>query len=145
MEDNLIPSSVTAEAATPSPSGEGLDNELNTDIATTLLEDAGASVDTAENGKIAFDMFRNAPSGTYQVILMDCMMPVMDGFETTKAIRGLESSEAINIPIIAMTANAFSDDVKKCLDAGMNDHLAKPFEIEKVVKTIRKHIISQSC
>ena len=121
------------------------DNELNTDIATTLLEDAGASVDTAENGKIAFDMFRNAPSGTYQVILMDCMMPVMDGFETTKAIRGLESSEAINIPIIAMTANAFSDDVKKCLDAGMNDHLAKPFEIEKVVKTIRKHIISQSC
>lgn len=115
------------------------DNELNIHIATELLEDYGAKVDVAENGGLALDMFRNEPAGTYDVILMDCMMPVLDGYETTRAIRKLERADAKEIPIIAMTANAFADDVKRCLDSGMNDHLAKPFDIKRVVNTIRKY------
>ena len=116
------------------------DNDLNIDIARSLLEDYGAAVDVAENGKLALDKFSANPAGTYDVILMDCMMPVMDGFEATGAIRNLERPDAETIPIIAMTANAFADDVKKCLDSGMNDHLSKPFDIVKVVKTIRKYV-----
>ena len=116
------------------------DNELNIEIATELLEDLGAVVDVAENGKLALEKFREQPSGAFDVILMDCMMPVMSGYEATRAIRELERPDAVTIPIIAMTANAFADDVKNCLAAGMNDHLAKPFEIGKVVKTIRKYV-----
>ena len=115
------------------------DNELNTEIAATLLEDKGAVVDTAENGSIAFDKFLNAQEGTYDVILMDCMMPVLNGFEATRAIRSLERTDAKRVPIIAMTANAFDDDVKKCIDAGMNDHHAKPIQIDKLIRTIRKY------
>ena len=116
------------------------DNELNIDIATSLLEDSGAKVDVAENGSLAFEKFRSNAAGTYDVILMDCMMPVMDGYEATRAIRGYDRPDAKTIPIIAMTANAFADDVRNCLEAGMNDHLAKPFEIAKVIKTIRKYV-----
>lgn len=116
------------------------DNELNIEIATELLEDTGAAVDVAENGRLALEMFRNHPEGTFDVILMDCMMPLMSGQEATKAIRELDRPDAKTIPIIAMTANAFADDVTKCLEAGMNDHLAKPFEIGKVMKMIRKYV-----
>lgn len=116
------------------------DNELNIDIAQTLLEDFGATVAIAENGRIAYEKFRDAPEGTYDVILMDCMMPVMDGYEATQAIRALERPDAATIPIIAMTANAFADDVKKCLETGMDDHMPKPFDIKNVTKTIRKHV-----
>ena len=116
------------------------DNELNIDIATSLLEDFGSVVDVAENGVIALQKFRDNPQGTFDIILMDCLMPEMDGYEATKAIRALDRPDAGMIPIIAMTANAFADDVKRCLDSGMNDHLAKPFDIRMVVKTIRKYL-----
>ena len=94
----------------------------------------------AENGSIALQKFMEAQEGVYDVILMDCMMPVMNGYEATKAIRSLNREDSMLIPIIAMTANAFDDDVRKCLETGMNDHLAKPFDIVKVVKTIRKYV-----
>ena len=116
------------------------DNELNIDIAKSLLEDYGAEVEVAENGELAVTAFRDAPEGTYDVILMDCMMPVMDGYEATRTIRSLSRPDARTIPILAMTANAFADDVKHCLEAGMNDHLAKPFEIGKVVTTINRFV-----
>ena len=116
------------------------DNELNIDIAKTLLEDFGAEVDVAENGSIAIEKFIQAQEGEYDVILMDCMMPVLNGYEATQAIRGLGRADSAIIPIIAMTANAFDDDVRKCLESGMNDHLSKPFETVKVIKTIRKYV-----
>lgn len=112
------------------------DNELNAEIAQTLLEDAGAEVTVARNGRQAVEQFRNNPAGTFDVILMDIMMPVMNGYEATKAIRSLERPDARNIPIIAMTANAFTEDAEKCAAAGMNAHLAKPLDIEKIKKTI---------
>ena len=120
------------------------DNELNIDIAQTLLEDYGAEVHVAENGSIALEKFKENEEGYFNAILMDCMMPVMNGFEATKAIRELERPDAETIPIIAMTANAFADDVKKCLDSGMNDHIAKPFEIGKVTQTVKRWVNGQT-
>lgn len=107
------------------------DNELNIEIAQFMLEDAGAIIDTAENGQIAVDKLADS-SNEYDVVLMDIMMPVMDGYEATKAIR----STGNQIPIIAMTANAFAEDAQKCLDAGMNGHLAKPIVQEAVIRAI---------
>ena len=116
------------------------DNMLNQEIAQELLEDAGATVEVADNGKIAVDMFNSHPAGTYDVILMDVMMPEMDGLEATRTIRALEREDAKTIPIIAMTANAFEEDKKKVLDAGMNAHLAKPIEMELVLRTISIYV-----
>ena len=104
-----------------------------------MLEEAGAEVTTAENGDAAVCTFTHYPPGTFDVILMDIMMPIMDGYMATKEIRGLDRKDAQSIPIIAMTANAFSEDVKKALDAGMNDHLAKPVEAKKRTSTIAKY------
>lgn len=115
------------------------DNALNQEIATYVLEEAGAEVTTAENGDEAVCTFTHYPPGTFDVILMDIMMPIMDGYMATKEIRGLDRKDAQSIPIIAMTANAFSEDVKKALDAGMNDHLAKPVEAKKMTSTIAKY------
>lgn len=115
------------------------DNALNQEIATYVLEEAGAEVTTAENGDAAVCTFTHYPPGTFDVILMDIMMPIMDGYMATKEIRGLDRKDAQSIPIIAMTANAFSEDVKKALDAGMNDHLAKPVEAKKMTSTIAKY------
>lgn len=112
------------------------DNELNAEIARTLLEDKGAKVTCVENGKQAVDIFRDSQKGSFDAILMDVMMPVMDGLEATRQIRRMERPDAKTIPIIAMTANAFTEDARKCLDAGMNAHLAKPLDIEKVITTI---------
>ena len=112
------------------------DNELNAEIVEVLLGDAGANVTTVHNGREAVDLFANSPAGTFDVILMDVMMPVMDGLTATKCIRKLERKEAKTIPIIAMTANAFQEDAKRCIDAGMNAHLAKPIQPEKVIKMI---------
>ena len=117
------------------------DNELNAEIATVQLEEFGIKVERAVDGRNAVEIFRNHPEGTFDVILMDIMMPVMDGLTATKAIRALNRPDAGIIPIIAMTANAFAEDVQRCLDAGMNAHLAKPLDIEKVKKTIREHTI----
>lgn len=107
------------------------DNELNAEIAQTLLEDRGAKVTVVTDGKQALEMFTSSPEGTYDAILMDIMMPVMDGLTATKAIRSLERSDAKTIPILAMTANAFEEDGRKCLEAGMNLHLTKPLDIDK--------------
>ena len=112
------------------------DNELNAEIAETVLTDAGAHVTVVNNGQEAVDTFQKNPEGTFDAILMDVMMPVLDGIEATKTIRALDRPDAKMIPIIAMTANAFEEDVKKCIDAGMNAHLAKPLQVDKVLETI---------
>ena len=117
------------------------DNELNAEVAEILLEDEGAIITMVTDGQQAVELFNNNPEGTFDAILMDIMMPVMDGLTATKAIRALNRPDAGTIPIIAMTANAFAEDVQRCLDAGMNAHLAKPLDIEKVKKTICEHTI----
>ena len=112
------------------------DNELNAEIAKTVLEDVGALVTRVEDGQQAVELFKEKPAGTFDAILMDLMMPVMDGYTATREIRSLERSDSKTIPIIAMTANAFQEDAEKCIAVGMNAHLAKPLDIEKVMITI---------
>ena len=116
------------------------DNELNAEIAETLLSDEGAVVTVAKNGLQAVNIFKEKPEGSFDAILMDIMMPVMDGLTATKKIRTLNHPDAKKIPIIAMTANAFKEDKEKCLAAGMNAHLAKPIEIENVKKVLCEQI-----
>ena len=119
------------------------DNELNAEIAQMLLEDNGAVVTLVEDGRQALNLFQEKPEGTFDAILMDVMMPVMNGLDATKAIRKLKRPDAKTIPVIAMTANAFEEDVRKCLDAGMNAHLAKPLDMEQVKQTIWEQIKRQ--
>lgn len=114
------------------------DNELNAEIAQTLLTDQGAVVTLAKDGEQAVELFRDHPAGTYDAILMDIMMPVMDGLTATRTIRAIDRPDAGEIPIIAMTANAFAEDAQKCLNAGMNAHLAKPLDIQKMITVIAK-------
>ena len=114
------------------------DNELNAEIARLLLEDAGAVITRVGDGQQALDLFREEPAGSFDGILMDVMMPVMDGLTATRAIRGLDRPDAKTVPIIAMTANAFAEDAAKCFDAGMNAHLSKPLDIRKVISTIAR-------
>ena len=117
------------------------DNELNAEIATVQLEEFGMNVERAVDGKNAVEIFRNHPEGTFDVILMDIMMPEMNGYEATKAIRAMnDRPDGKNIPIIAMTANSFAEDVQASLDAGMNTHLSKPIVIEEVIKTILRYV-----
>ncbi len=116
------------------------DNELNMDISEILLTDAGAKITKAVNGQQAVDIFRENEPGTFDVILMDIMMPVMNGYEATRCIRSLERADAKEIPIFAMTANAFSEDVEKAKQVGMNEHLAKPLDIPKMLTVIAKYI-----
>ena len=114
------------------------DNELNMEIAQYLLEDAGAIVTKAFDGKQAVEIFENNPAGTFDVILMDVMMPNMNGIEATKTIRLIDRSDARMIPIIAMTANAFEEDRQATKEAGMNAHLSKPLDGKEVLWTISK-------
>lgn len=114
------------------------DNELNLEVAKELLEEEGCIVTTAYNGKEAVELFSNNPFGSFDVIIMDIMMPIMDGYEATKSIRQLKSVDATNIPIIAMTANAFSDDVKKSYEVGMDAHISKPVDISTIMNTIHQ-------
>lgn len=118
------------------------DNDLNAELATIMLEDAGMTVTRASDGKEVVDLFKNNPQGTYDLILMDIMMPNMDGHQAAKAIRalGIERSDAVTIPIIALSANAFIDDIQESLDSGMNDHISKPINIEELIDTITKYI-----
>lgn len=120
------------------------DNALNTEIAKQLLEMHGLTVDTAENGKEGADKFADSPEGAYNLILMDIRMPVMDGLEATKTIRRMNRRDAVTIPIIAMTANAFDEDMKKSIESGMNGHLAKPVDAKELIDTI-KSVINNSC
>ena len=116
------------------------DNELNAEIAKTVLEDVGALITRAENGQQALELFKEKPAGTFDVILMDLMMPVMDGYTATRKIRELERSDAKTVPIIAMTANAFEEDKKMALASGMNDHVAKPIDMNVLLPTIMKYM-----
>ena len=112
------------------------DNELNAEIVKALLEKRGITVDVAQDGRKALKMFKSHSSGTYSLILMDMMMPNMDGLHATRAIRALDRADAKVVPIIAMTANAFEEDARKCMEAGMNAHLPKPIRIERLVAVI---------
>lgn len=114
------------------------DNEINAEILEEILEMEGAAFEVVENGKMALERFKEAAPGEFDAILMDVQMPVMNGYEATKAIRALEREDAGKIPIIAMTANAFAEDEKEALEAGMNVHVAKPIDIELLKKVIRQ-------
>lgn len=116
------------------------DNDLNAEIATELLQEEGCTVDRAKDGVECVDMLEKAANGTYQLILMDIQMPVMNGYDAAKKIRRMDDPQKANIPIIAMTANAFSEDKQAALDAGMNDHIAKPINMNVLVPTLRKYL-----
>lgn len=120
------------------------DNDLNAELATVMLEDAGMAVTRAFDGKEAVELFKNHPQGTYDIILMDIMMPNMDGHQAAKTIRamGTERPDAATIPIIALSANAFAEDIKASLDSGMNGHVSKPLNMKEVTDTIAKYIKS---
>lgn len=120
------------------------DNDLNAELATVMLEDAGMAVTRAFDGKEAVELFKNHPQGTYDIILMDIMMPNMDGHQAAKTIRamGTERPDAATIPIIAVSANAFAEDIKASLDSGMNGHVSKPLNMKEVTDTIAKYIKS---
>ena len=114
------------------------DNDINWEIISALLSMFGITTDRAENGRICVDMMRTAAEGSYELIFMDIQMPEMNGLDATRAIRSLENPWAASIPIVAMTADAFSENVTECLDAGMNGHIAKPVDIKLVIKEIRR-------
>ena len=116
------------------------DNDLNAEIAAELLQEEGCTVDRAKDGVECVDMLEKAADGTYQVILMDIQMPVMNGYDAATKIRRMDDPKKADIPIIAMTANAFSEDKQAALDAGMNDHVAKPINMNILVPTIRKYL-----
>ena len=115
------------------------DNTLNMEIAAFMLESAGAELTKAQNGQEALDIFRESPAGFFDAILMDVMMPVMDGYQATRAIRALDRSDGKTVPIVAMTANAFLEDIAKCRQAGMNDHLAKPLDMDRALRVIARY------
>ena len=116
------------------------DNDLNAEIATELLQEEGCTVDRAKDGVECVDMLEKAANGTYRLILMDIQMPVMNGYDAAKKIRRMADSPKANIPIIAMTANAFAEDKQAALEAGMNDHVAKPINMSVLVPTILKYL-----
>ncbi len=116
------------------------DNELNWEIAETILSEVGFELERAENGQICVDKFTQSKPGFYDIILMDIRMPVMNGYEAAKAIRALERSD-VNLPIIAMTADAFSDDIQRCLECGMNEHVAKPIDMNRLTQILKKYLL----
>ena len=117
---------------------------MNQEITQTLLEQKKMVVTNAENGLRGVRTFEKSGSGYYDIILMDIRMPVMDGYEATRRIRALERADAKTVPILAMTADAFEEEVRKCYDAGMNGHVAKPIEPEKLYEQIEKAIMSHN-
>jgi len=134
-----------SQAAAPSDTFNGRcillaeDVEINREIVLTLLEPLGLKIDCTENGADAVRSFTKAPQ-KYDLIFMDVQMPVMDGYEATRRIRAMETPKARNIPIIAMTANVFREDINMSLEAGMNDHLAKPLIFEEVLEKLRTYL-----
>ena len=117
------------------------DNELNWEVAKELLSDLGVELDWAEDGRICLDKFQKSPEGYYDIILMDIRMPHMTGYEATQAIRGLAHPDALSIPIIAMSADAFSDDIQHCLQCGMNAHIAKPIDVKELKRLLKRYLI----
>ncbi len=116
------------------------DNEINAEILNEILKMEGASCEIVENGQLAVERFTQTAAGTFDAILMDVQMPVLNGYDATRAIRTLERKDAQVIPIIAMTANAFAEDEKAALDSGMNAHVAKPVDVGLLKKVLRQHI-----
>ena len=116
------------------------DNEINSEILLELLHIDGADGEVAENGQLAVELFLAADAGHFDAVLMDVQMPVMNGYEATRCIRSMERADAKTIPIIAMTANAFAEDMKDAKDAGMNDHIAKPIDMEIIRKTLSRYL-----
>ena len=116
------------------------DNELNWEVANELLSDLGVELDWAEDGQICLDKFQKSPEGYYDAVFMDIRMPHMTGYEATKMIRGLKHPDALSIPIIAMSADAFSDDIQHCLECGMNAHIAKPIDIMEVSRLLKRFL-----
>ena len=114
------------------------DNELNQEIAVEILQEVGFSVDVVDDGAVAVERMREAEPGQYDLILMDILMPVMDGYEATKQTRALENPDIAGIPIIAMTANAFDEDKKAAMEAGMNGHIAKPIDVSKLLEFLQE-------
>ena len=116
------------------------DNELNWEIGQSMLSELGMELDRAENGKICVEKFEHSPEGWYDIILMDLRMPVMTGYEAAAAIRGLARSDAAKVPVIAVSADAFEDDIQKCLDCGMNAHAAKPYDIMELMMLMSRYL-----
>ena len=116
------------------------DMEINAEILIELMEMEGMTADHGENGRIVVDMFEKSPVGYYDAVLMDMRMPVMDGLEATRVLRALDRPDAKTVPIIALTANAFDEDVQRSLQAGMTAHLSKPVEPDRLYATLRRLI-----
>ena len=114
------------------------DNMMNREIATEYLQDFGFLVENAENGKVACEMLEKSEPGYFDIVLMDIQMPIMNGYEATRTIRNFKNKQIANIPILAMTANAFEEDKKAAKDAGMNGHLAKPIDVPKLVEALKE-------
>ncbi len=112
------------------------DNELNREIAVEVLEESGFKTEEAQDGSIAVEKVRASVPGYYDLVLMDIQMPVMDGYEASRVIRALEDERLAAVPIVAMTANAFEEDKQAALDAGMNGHLAKPFDVDELFEML---------
>ena len=115
------------------------DNDLNWEIAEDLLSEVGFELERADNGKVCVEKFEQSPQGYYDVVLMDIRMPIMNGYDAAKAIRALGRPDA-KLPIIAMTADAFSDDIQRCLDCGMNEHVAKPIDVNRLTQLLKKYL-----
>lgn len=116
------------------------DNDLNWEIAQDILTEAGFEVEWAENGQVCVEKFEKSETGYYDVVLMDIRMPVMNGYDAAKAIRAMDRSDAV-LPIIAMTADAFSEDIQRCMECGMNEHVAKPIDVNKLMKLLKQYLI----
>ncbi len=153
----ILPGETCAEPAASCPDGDGAqrgfseentlpgmnillaeDNDMNTEIASMILTRAGATVTAVKNGEEAVRVFRDSPSGAFEAVLMDIIMPVMDGYEATRRIRALDREDAGRVPIIAMSANALTSDVRQALDSGMNAHTPKPIDIANLIGTLRR-------
>lgn len=120
------------------------DNDLNWEIASELLSALNLELEWAENGQICVEKFMQSPVGFYDAILMDLRMPVMTGYEATTAIRALDREDGASIPIIAMTADAFAEDIQKCLDCGMNAHVAKPIDINEITRLLERFLFAKA-
>jgi CheY-like chemotaxis protein len=142
VSDSVV-SEAAQESETESFAGYRLllaeDVEINREIVLALLEPTGLGVDCAENGEAALEMFKKDPE-RYDMIFMDVQMPEMDGYEATSRIRALDNPRAKEIPIVAMTANVFREDIERCIDAGMNDHVGKPLDFDDVLVCLRKYL-----